>query len=195
MKLLYINCCISVHAASRTKKLAETFLTVWKACHPEDTVETVDLANRPVPPLDQPVLYAREAAVAAEHWDDPLLALSRQFAGADRIVLAAPFWEMSFPAALQAYLERISVTGITFRYTPQGSEGLCRAEKMLYLTTAGGPIEGLNYGSDYLRALCRLYGIGSYHFIGAPMLDVQEVDPEPYLTRALREAEQLAETF
>ena len=194
MKLLFIDCCISVHETSRTRKLAETFLSAWHGRHPDADVETVDLVHHPMAPLTESSLSAREAA-ASENRDDPLLAPARQFAEADRIVIAAPFWEMSFPAALQAYLERISVTGSTFRYTPRGSEGLCKAQKMLYLTTAGGPIEGISYGSDYLASLCQLYGIGSYHFIGAPMLDVQEIDPKPYLDRALREAEKLAEIF
>ena len=194
MKLLYIDCCISVHEVSRTRKLAETFLSAWRARHPDADVDTIDLVRHPMAPLTEASLSAREAAAAASR-DDPLLAPARQFAEADCIVIAAPFWEMSFPAALQAYLERISVTGITFRYTPAGSEGLCNARKMLYLTTAGGPIEGINYGSDYLASLCKLYGIGSYHFIGAPMLDVQEIDSRPYLDRALREAEDLAVTF
>ena len=195
MKLLCIDCCISVHEISRTRKLAQTFLSAWKTRHPDADVENIDLVHCPADPLTEPVLCRRESAVAAGNWDDPLLAPAHQFAEADRIVIAAPVWEMSVPAALQAYLERISVTGITFRYTPQGSEGLCKAQKMLYLTTAGGPIEGISYGSDYLASLCKLYGIGSYHFIGAPMLDVQEIDPKPYLDRALREAEKLAETF
>lgn len=44
MKLLYIDCCITVHgSASRTAALAETFLSAWRAAHPEADIETLDL--------------------------------------------------------------------------------------------------------------------------------------------------------
>ena len=39
---------------------------------------------------------------------------------ADTIVIAAPFWDFSFPAALKIYIENIYVTGIVSRY---GSDG------------------------------------------------------------------------
>ena len=38
--------------------------------------------------------------------DDPLLDYARQFARADQILIAAPCWDLSFPAVLRAYLER-----------------------------------------------------------------------------------------
>ena len=57
--------------------------------------------------------------------------LARQFAAADQIVIAAPYWDLSFPAALKQYFEQINVLGITFAYTPEGvPKGLCRARKL-----------------------------------------------------------------
>ena len=45
---------------------------------------------------------------------------------------------MSFPAILKIYLERISVTDLTFGYSEEGAMvGLCRASKLLYITTRG----------------------------------------------------------
>ena len=77
----------------------------------------------------------------------------RQFAGADEIVIAAPYWDLSFPSILKVYLEQICITGITFQYTPEGiPEGLCRARHIIYVTTAGGPVYQ-NMGFDYVKAL------------------------------------------
>ena len=176
MKLLYIDCCITVHgSASRTAALAETFLSAWRAAHPEADIETLDLKTLTL---------------------NPLLgnALARQFAAADRIVIAAPYWELSFPAQLRLYIEHIAAQGITFDYTSQGQVGLCRAEKLLFLTTAGGSLEA-NCGSEHWRALCPFFGIGEYHFIGAPMQDVKEIDHEALLRDALSQAKALAESF
>ena len=44
-----------------------------------------------------------------------------------------------FPALLKQYLEQISVVGITFKYSENGVPvGLCRADRLFYVTTAGG---------------------------------------------------------
>lgn len=52
--------------------------------------------------------------------------LAEQFAQADEIVVAAPYWDLSFPSILKVYLERVCVTGITFHYVENREEGLCR---------------------------------------------------------------------
>ena len=195
MRLLYVDCCISIHARSRTKLLADTFLNAWKNQHPDWSIETVDLKVHPLLPLEEGTLAEREQAAEEGRMDAPCLALARQFAQSDRIVMAAPFWEMSFPSMLRVYIEHISVRGVTFLYTPQGPSGICRAKKMLYLTTAGGSLEHINFGNAYLRQLCQFYGIGEYHFIGADRQDILEVDHEIFLHEALKKAEKLAQTF
>lgn len=69
------------------------------------------------------VLARRDALAATGKLDDPLFADAWQFARADRIVLAAPFWELSFPAILKIYLERVSMRDITFGYEESGLVG------------------------------------------------------------------------
>ncbi len=64
--------------------------------------------------------------------------LAHQFAEADEIVIAAPFWEGAYPALLKVYFEHISVVGIANRYTDHGPVGMCRASKLHYVTTRGG---------------------------------------------------------
>lgn len=100
---------------------------------------------------------------------------ARQFAGADEIIIAAPFWDLSFPAALKAYLEQVNVVGITFRYTPEGNpEGLCRAQRLYYVTTAGGAFFPEQYGFGYVEALARsFYGIEDVALIKAVGLDLE----------------------
>ena len=56
--------------------------------------------------------------------------LARQFARAEIIVMAAPYWDLSFQAALKQYLEQVNVVGITFRYSEEGQPvPLCRARR------------------------------------------------------------------
>ena len=100
--------------------------------------------------------------------------MANQFARADEIVIAAPFWDLSFPAALKQYFEQINVLGITFMYTPEGlPKGLCRASKLYYVMTAGGMYVPEEYGFGYVRALARnFYGIEDVKLIKAVGLDI-----------------------
>ncbi|MBQ1390739.1 MAG: NAD(P)H-dependent oxidoreductase, partial [Firmicutes bacterium] len=102
---------------------------------------------------------------------------------ADEIVIAAPFWDLSFPASLKQYLEQINIPGITFRYTPAGvPEGLCRAHSLTYVTTAGGYFVPEEYGFGYVEALARnYYGIPDVRYIQAAGLDIEGADPEAIL--------------
>ena len=104
--------------------------------------------------------------------------LARQFAEADEIVIAAPFWDLSFPATLKQYFEQINVTGVTFYYTPEGiPNGLCRAKSLTYVTTAGGDFFPEEYGAGYVKALAQnFYGIPEFRLIKATGLDIIGAD-------------------
>ena len=87
------------------------------------------LAECVFPTVDEAFLEKRDRLLREGDFDNPVFAYARQFAQADEIIIAAPFWDLSFPAVLKSYLEQINVVGITFRYTPEGiPEGLCRAD-------------------------------------------------------------------
>ena len=103
--------------------------------------------------------------------------------------MAAPYWDLSFPAALRVYLEHITITGLTFRYTPYGRpEGLCRAGRLIYVTTSGGPMGDPSYGYGYIRTLANtFYGIGDVRCFRAENLDIFGADVEGILQKALGE--------
>ena len=165
--LLFINAC--VREDSRTKRLADRLLSALG--EPATELRLTEVA---LPPVDEAFLRKRDQLLAEKAYDHPARALARQFAEADEIVIAAPFWDLSFPAVLKAYLEQINVVGITFRYTPEGiPEGLCRAKKLWYVTTVGGEIFPEQYGFGYVEALAKnFYGIRDVTLIKATGLDI-----------------------
>jgi len=114
-------------AESRSRMLAERFLSSYAAANPDTAILHRDLMRDRLEPQYPEVLARRDALAAAGKLDDPLFADAWQFARADRIVLAAPFWELSFPAILRIYLERVSMRDITFGYKESGLVGRCRA--------------------------------------------------------------------
>ena len=76
---------------------------------------------------------------------------------------------------------------MTFEYTEDGSaRGLCRAKKLIYVTTAGGPIISDEYGFGYVKALAQgFYGISDVCQVKAEGLDIIGADVEGILNRAL----------
>ena len=180
--ILFVNAC--VREQSRTKRLADNLLSFLKG-----TAEEVRLSDIAFPAVDEAFLQKRERLIWEGRFDDPLFRYARQFAEASQIVIAAPYWDLSFPAALKQYLEQVSVPGITFTYTEDGlPKGLCAADRLYYVTTAGGQYAPEDFGFGYVRALCRdLFGIGQAELIRAVGLDLDGADVEGILWKSIRE--------
>lgn len=199
-QLLFINACVRGEK-SRTLKLARRFLDVYQAKHPDTVITERDLCIERLQPQYPEVLAQRDELWAAGKGDDPMFQPARQFAAADKIVIAAPFWELSFPAILKIYLERITACDITFGYDEAGNSlGLCKADKMLYITTRGGDFSQpetawMEMGARQLEALCAMYGIGQFQCLAAEGLDDVRRDKEAILAEAMDRAAALAEVF
>ncbi len=98
---------------------------------------------------------------------------AKQFANADTIIIAAPYWDLSCPAMLKIYIENIYVTGIVSAYDENGMPvGLCKAKELTYVTTAGGPYDP-TYSYGYIESLAKnFFGIPETHLVKAEMLDI-----------------------
>lgn len=178
--ILFVNAC--VRNDSRTRRLAEAVLEKLGGDYEELVLEDVDF-----PVTDEEFLRRRDAVIAEERFDDPVCDLARQFAAADKIVIAAPYWDLSFPASLKQYVEHINVLGVTFLYTPQGTpEGLCKASDLYYVTTAGGAFCPEEFGFGYIKTLAEnFYGIKNNKMISASGLDIYGADPEKIMEEAI----------
>ena len=193
---LYIDCCIRGEQ-SRTKRLAEAFLTVYGAR--EDVVLTrLTLMDEPLIPFSNGFFWQREGLLECGELDHPRFRYAHQFQQAQRIIIAAPFWDLSFPALLKVYIENLCVQGITFDCDEEnGCFGVCSAQKMLFLTTRGGALEGspMDNGTKYLSDMAKFFGIPSFAHIAADAIDAGLEPVETILGRAIRQATALAETF
>ena len=174
--ILFIDAC--VREASRTKRLAKRVLS-----HLSGPVETVRLEALDFPKTDEAFLRKRDACIAAGDFSDPIFDLAKQFVRADAIVIAAPHWDLSFPAALKQYFEQINVVGLTFYYTDSDRPiTLCRAKRLIYVATAGGPVRSHDYGFGYAKALGEeFYGVTDATLFCAEGLDIFGADAEAIL--------------
>ena len=136
--------------------------------------------------VDEEFLNMRDRLISKRDFSNPMFDLARKFAEAENIVIAAPYWDLSFPAALKQYLEQINVVGISFRYTEEGVPvGLCRAKRLYFVTTAGGYYAPEEFGFGYIKALAQnYYGISDIRLIKAVGLDIDGADVDAILRSA-----------
>jgi len=144
---------------SRTKALACYYLTA-SGINDYDTYPLADLHLQ----LSKEDLQRRMNLVAARNYDDPLFDYAKAFADAEEIVIAAPVYDLSFPACLKTYLEAINVPGIIFEYGEHGDIiPKVKAKRVTYITTSGGPImdiHGYGYVQAFFETFCGLQEIG-----------------------------------
>ena len=177
--ILYINAC--VREDSRTNCIARALLNRLGGDY-----EELFLPDTEIQPLDEEKLNMRTRLIEKGLYDDPMFDYAKQFASADTIVIAAPFWDLSFPAILKTYLENIYIIGVVSEYGADGiPRGLCKAEKLYYVTTAGGPYKP-DYSYDYIKELATIcFGIKETELIKAEMLDVEGFDADEIVRSAI----------
>ena len=148
-------------------------------------ITEVNLNLENIAPLNRELLQKRESLVCNGYMDDPMFRYAKQFSEAEKIIIAAPYWDLSFPAILKNYIEQITVSGITFKYQNGRPLGLCRAKQLIYVTTAGGPIVD-DFGYTYVKTLAKnFYGINETKAYRAMNLDVDMLTTENILAKAI----------
>lgn len=152
-------------------------------------MQEIKLYETHLPALDLNGMEKRNLAAQNGDFSDPVFDLAKQFAAADVIVIAAPYWDLMFPAVLKAYIENITVGGITFQYSKEGRpESLCRAKALYYVTTAGGYIGQNDFGFSYLKALAQnFFGISEIRRYAAEGLDIFGADVDAIMGQAKAE--------
>lgn len=170
--MLVVDCCVRGDASS-TRQYYEAYLR--KNGYTEENVAVLKLAEQDLAPLTNVDLEKRDALRYAGKYDDAMFDLARQFRDADEILVAAPFWDLSFPSILKVYLEHVSVCDITFGYASDGSSvGYCKAKRLLYFSSCGGFVGAEHLGFAYVKAFTEMMGI---HDCEAYTLEGMDIDP------------------
>lgn len=177
MNILFINAC--VREESRTLVLAKDILSKMQG-----DITEIELNKENLAPLNRATLKERERLLKLGELDAPMFKYAKQFAQADEIVIGAPFWDLAFPSILKIYMEQITVAGITFEYKNGCPVGLCKAKRLLYVTTAGGEFF-CDFGYAYIKALANnFFGIQDTVTYRATNLDVLGISADELLQKA-----------
>ena len=190
-KLLYIDSCIRGEL-SRTKRIATPKIEKLSERYEVETITINDLKL-------EPVQYEENRRRAGGTVSEEAICLANKIKNADRIVIAAPFWDMSIPAALKTFFELCSLFGVTFDSNDKTCFGLCKAENTMFITTRGMKIktgEPLEQATPYLKALFWLWGIKGFEVVARENFDyLPQEEIEKEIASAIEEGLEIAETF
>ena len=189
-KIFYVDACL--RTGSNTKKIADAIIAKLAERY---EIETVRLSENTFPIVNNDILNDRANGIVPEEYVE----MAKKLADADRLVIAAPFWDMSFPSALKVFLENMSLFNVTFGSNEKECYGLCKAEKVLYITTRGMNIstgDDLEQATPYIKALSKLWGLGELHVISAQNMDYSTDEQKTEkVDNAIEEGLKLCEDF
>lgn len=183
--ILYVDACVN-RDTSRTERLAQALLARLEA-EQGASITTVVLEDLPIEPLGGDDINRRTEGTRAGDFSDAVFNVAKQLKQADEVVIAAPYWDFSFPAKLKVYLEHACAQGVTFEYSAEGiPTGLCRGTRLCYVTTAGGYIGDYDYGFEQMKAAFTLYfGFKEAVCFKAEGLDIVTNDAAAIMDEAL----------
>lgn len=189
-KLFYVDACL--REGSNTKKIADA---IFDELSNKYEMETVRLSDCSFPIVNNDILNDRANGIVPEEYVE----MAKKLAAADRLVIAAPFWDMSFPSALKVFFENMSLFNVTFASNEKECFGLCKAEKVLYITTRGMNIstgDDLEQATPYIKALSKLWGLGELYVVSAQNMDYcTEEQREEKIKNAIEEGLQLCKIY
>ncbi len=181
MKLLHVDSSIlGGNSVSRT--LSAEIVEAEKRRTPGIEVIYRDLAAEPLHHLSGQHLAARQAGLASQpaalekDLENGEAALA-EFLAADVVVIGAPMYNFAIPSQLKAWIDRLAVAGKTFRYGPNGPEGLAGGKRVIVASSRGGfygeqPMASLDHQESYLRGVFGFLGITDLTFIRAEGVSV-----------------------
>ncbi|MEM1373159.1 MAG: NAD(P)H-dependent oxidoreductase [Pseudomonadota bacterium] len=159
-------------AGSTTRGLTDKVIAKLGA----DRVITRDLADG-VPLLDDAWLAANWTSVedrtAAQTATLALSdALIEEIKAADTVVIGAPIYNFSLPAAVKAWIDQVARAGLTFRYTDTGPKGLLDGKRAIIVTASGGTKVGSanDFATGYLKFALGFIGIEDVDIIVADQM-------------------------
>ncbi|WP_369059476.1 NAD(P)H-dependent oxidoreductase [Caulobacter sp. 73W] len=192
MTLLHIDSSI-LGDNSVSRQVSAAVATAITNDAPATQVVYRDLAADPLPHLSG----AHLGGVAPQaELDAGALALE-QFLAADTVVIGAPMYNFAISSQLKAWLDRILVAGKTFRYGPNGVEGLAGGKRIIVALSKGGyygdgqPAAGMDFQEPYLKAIFGFIGIHDVEFVRAEGIAVGPEQREQGIASALASVTEL----
>lgn len=205
--LLYVKANPKKDEDSDSAQLANFFLDAYQQSNPTHEIEILDLYNEDIPFLDVDIFSAWGKFTSQEELTKSELIkvkkmdkLTEQFLNADKMVVAAPFWNLGYPPMLKAYIDTICISGKTFKSTDKGQLPLVPDKPFLIIETRGwffseGPAANLEYSQSYLKTIMRFMGIKDFTSVIAEGLDFDPNKKQEIIQTAKGKLNKLSSKF
>jgi len=197
MKLLHVDASI-LGANSASRRLSAAAVERLNKATPGLDIVYRDLAAEPLSHLTGEHLAAAHGAVPESPTVQKDIAASQtalaDFLAADIIVIGAPMYNFTIPSQLKAWIDRIVIAGKTFKYGPNGAEGLAGNKRVVIAISRGGlygpgaPAAALEHLETYLRAVFGFIGVTNLEIIVAEGLQIGPEQREKSMLGALQSA-------
>lgn len=180
MKLLHLDSSVlGPHSVSR--QVSAAIVERLRDANPGLDIVYRDLTTTPLGHLTGSHLAAGQGAAPEASLREDIAAgqaVLDEFLAADTIVIGAPMYNFTIPSQLKAWIDRILVAGKTFKYGPQGVEGLAGNKRVIVAVSRGGyygagtPAAVGEHLETYLRWVFGFIGIRDAEFIAADGIQV-----------------------
>ncbi|AKM09641.1 FMN-dependent NADH-azoreductase [Croceicoccus naphthovorans] len=173
MNILHIDSA-TTGAASVTRALTAKIIEKLKADNPDATVTYRDLGTEPLAHLN-PVLVGAIRFPDEDKSDDMKVAAEAErkvldeFLAADVVVIGAPMYNFTIPSNLKAWIDRLGIPRVTFRYSENGPEGLVDGRRVIVASSAGGRYQPgqppLTFHEGLIEAFFGFIGVDDVTFV------------------------------
>lgn len=175
MNLLKINSSSNRTDSISRKYVAEISAKIQSQSSHLEVIER-DVAYSELPFLDESLLNAFFAKEERTLEQQETLRLSdtlvNELMKADYIIIGAPIYNFSIPAALKAYFDLIARVGLTFKFTENGPVGLLKGKKAFVVISSSGTAIGsaIDFSSKYIIHFLSFLGITDVALISLDQL-------------------------
>jgi FMN-dependent NADH-azoreductase len=179
MKILHLDSSI-LGENSVSRSISAAIVEQLKTAHPDADVAYRDLVAEPLPHL----------TLAALGDSSPV----DEFLAADMVVIGAGLYNFTIPTQLKAWIDRVAVSGKTFRYTEAGPQGLAGGKRVIVALSRGGvygsgsPAAAMEHAETYLRVLFGFLGVTDLEFVIAEGVNLGADQRQTALAGALAAA-------
>lgn len=199
-KILHIISTSTPGQASLSKQVG-TFLLDCFAQKEKTDVITHDLIQENVPHIGPEfvgAMFSEEAKTAKVL--ETSNRMTAELLATDIVVIESPMYNLGIPSVLKAWIDHVVRSGMTFRHTEEGIEGMVKGKKaILILSRSGMYSEGaakqMDFQETYLRAILTFMGITEIETIMLEGTFQGEEWTQKALTAAREKAQKLTQNF
>lgn len=111
----------------------------------------------------------------------------------DHLLIGAPMYNFAPPSSIKTWIDHVVKDGVTFRFGPNGPEGLVTGKKVCVISARGGdytsgdPAAPLDMVAPWLRNILGFLGITDFTAITAEGMDLNPGGRDAALAKAREE--------